>query len=121
MGRGSIKQFLVDAKPAISEHWKSCREARLHGHAVARTREVDRALEAYVEALERARDKPAILTAMRALFARLDEVNEGAGGGLLETDERELLVPVIVDAAAAAGLDVSRFPHRDPTFEFRNF
>jgi len=40
---------------------------------------------------------------------------------LLETDERDLLVPVITDAAIAAGLDASKFEHGDPTLEFRTF
>ena len=48
-------------------------------------------------------------------------INARADGGLLETDERELLVTVIIDAAAAAGLEIPEFEHGDPTFQFRNF
>jgi hypothetical protein len=62
-----------------------------------------------------------ILHAMQALFTRLDEINEAAGSCLLETDERELLVPIILEGAEAAGLDLMAFEEGDPTLMFRNF
>ena len=65
--------------------------------------------------------KGAILAAIKTLFEELDEIDEQADEELLSTDERDLLVPVVIDAASAAGLDVSEFEGGDPTLQFRNF
>ena len=121
MGNPAVEKVLSDAKPDIAEFWKSCRESGLEGHTPELTGKVDRALEDYVRALTKGGGKAPIMAALKTLFAALDRINEEAEGSLLETDERELLVPVIIDAAAAAGLDVSDFPDGDPTGEFRNF
>jgi hypothetical protein len=124
MSRKDIESVLKDAKPGIAKFWSSCRESGLRGHGEKFTGKVDRALEAYIAALTALPERPtqsAILDVMKSLFSTLDDVNREARGGLLETDERELLVPVIIDAAAAAGLDVKAFPDGDPTVKFRNF
>ncbi len=124
MPNQDISRKFDEAKPQIAKHWRSCRDAGLTGHSTAMTAKVDRALEDYVAALAgitaKSRKKP-IMKAMKALFARLDEINREAKGALLETDEREVLVPIITDLAEAAGLDVDEFSDGDPTFEFRNF
>jgi len=89
------------------------------------TESVDQALEKYCAAISDLNEGPllkgAILAAIKTLFEELDEINEQADGELLSTDERDLLVPVVIAAAAAAGLDVSEFEGGDPTLEFRNF
>jgi hypothetical protein len=46
---------------------------------------------------------------------------EEFGGGLLKTDERELLCTPINNAAEAAGLRLDEFENCDPTFLYRNF
>ncbi len=124
MAQADIMKVLSEAKPRIAQHWDACLKAKLSGHTPARQMKVDQALEAYVAALgglKGGSPKDGILAAMKSLFETLDEVNEDAGGGLLETDERELLVPVLTDAAVAAGLNLSEFKDGDPTFQFRNF
>jgi hypothetical protein len=124
VSRQDIAKALTDAKPQIAKFWASCRDSGLEGHSADLTGKVDRALENYVvslSALKEGSAKASILAVLKALFARLDEINEEADGALLETDEREILVPVIIDAAVAAGLKVSEFKDGDPTMEFRNF
>ena len=76
---------------------------------------------ARLKALPNEAQPTAVLSELEALFRRLDEVNATCDQGLLETDERELLVPIIIDAASAAGLDAAGFDGGDPTLQFRNF
>ena len=124
MSRTEVRRILAKARPGIARHWLSCIEARLHGHTPTLIGRVDAALKGYVvklSAMKHPASKAAILAAMKSLFLRLDKINAACGGALLETDERELLVTVIIDAAAAAGLEISEFEHGDPTFQFRNF
>jgi hypothetical protein len=63
----------------------------------------------------------AIIAEIETLFRELGEVSASCDGRLLETDERELLVPIIIEAASAAGLNTEDFQADDPTFEFRTF
>jgi hypothetical protein len=120
MSKAAVLKVLAAAKPALAKHWASCRAAGLPGDSG----EVDEALEVYFDTLSKMKHpapKTRILGVLKVLFEWLDRINEEAGGGLLETDERELLVPVILEGAAAAGLDVGGFPDGDPTAPFRNF
>ena len=108
----------------LAEHWEDCLEAKLEGHNRASHQQVNAAIARYFYGLKQLGsegNKVKILETMRGLFEELDRINEDAGGGLLETDERELLVPVIIQAAETAGLDVDEFEDGDPTFAFRNF
>ncbi|MGG7565266.1 hypothetical protein ACQ5SO_03760 [Rhodovulum sp. DZ06] len=64
----------------------------------------------------------------RAVKAELDEavralndLDEARGGGLLETDEREIIVPALNAIAAAAGLELSDYDDGDPTLDLRMF
>ena len=124
MGKKELQEVLSEAKPRIAAFWTSCRDSGLEGHGPELTGKVDQALAGYVDALGAFPGKPgkdAILGIMKDLFEQLDELNDEADGALLETDERELLVPVIIEAAVAAGLELKEFPDGDPTGEFRNF
>lgn len=124
MNGKAVEKVLADAKPRIAAFWARSREAGLDGHSSDLTGKVDRALEDFVKslgALPENAGKAPILAALKALFSMLDEINGEADDALLETDERELLVPVIISAAVAAGLNASEFPNGDPTEEFRNF
>ena len=124
MNSKALADCLAAAQPALAEHWVSCREAGLDSFTPEATGEVDRLIEAYFSALSALPD-PAphndIMAAMVQLFAKLDDVNAKSDGSLLETDERELLVPIIIEGAKLAGLDLSKFSDGDPTGEFRNF
>ncbi len=124
MRNETLDRILAAAKPGLAAHWSSCIEHGLTGFSLAATGQVDGCIEAYfkrLKALPEPAAKPAILEEIKALFGALDRVNAGAGGGLLETDERELLVPLVIDAAVAAGLDPAGFEDGDPTLAFRTF
>lgn len=56
-----------------------------------------------------------------AAVRALNDLNDARGCGLLETDEREILVPALIDIAAAAGLDLSVYDDCDPTLDARMF
>ena len=118
-----LEAILAEATPGIAAHWVSCREAGLEGHTVAAAEAVDAAIRAYFDQLkalpEPCSDTP-VLEAMKRLYGSLDEINAHAGYGLLETDERELLVPVFVDAAAACGVDPEAHDG-EPGGEYREF
>ena len=124
MRNEELDRILAAAKPRLAAHWSACIEHGLAGFSLAAAEQVDQRIAAYFTALKALPDpaaKSAILEEIKTLFGALDQVNAAAGGGLLETDERELLVPLIIEAATAAGLDAAEFEGGDPTFEFRNF
>src|SRR5215467_2048586 len=119
-----LDQVLAEAKPRIAQHWSFFMEAGLSGFTPTTVARVDELIDTYFERLKALPDgasRTAILREIETLFRRLDEVNASCDGALLETDERELLVPIIIEAASAAGLSVGEFEHNDPTLEFRNF
>jgi hypothetical protein len=124
VSRAAVLKVLTDARRRIARHWLTRIEAGLNGHSPLLIGRVDAALKQYVVRLSKLKhpaSRRTVLAAMKTLLHRLDKVNSEAQGSLLETDERELLVPVIIGAAAAAGLDPAGFEHHDPTFAFRNF
>jgi hypothetical protein len=75
---------------------------------------------ASVKSLPQKHDDAAVLARIEKLYEELDVMNEKAGNGLLETDERELLVPIIIDIAIAAGVNPENYDG-EPGGEFRNF
>jgi hypothetical protein len=117
MASNAVLKVLENAKPAIANHWATFSEFTRESPAL--TERVDEALEKYCAAISDLNKGPAlkgaILAAIKTLFEELDEIDEQADEELLSTDERDLLVPVVIDAASAAGLDVSEFEGRDPT------
>jgi hypothetical protein len=121
----ALKAIAGPMKQRVEKHWDMCLEhPGLAHHSVEAHAAVDQCVADYFEELAQLPEVPTqaqILDVVRALFARLDEVTERFGGGLLETDERELLVTPINEAAAVAGLNVASFPEGDPTLMFRNF
>lgn len=107
----------------ISAHWKSCEEGGLP-HTPANCGAVQAAFETFFDAMGRPGVKPTVpaaLNAIRELYAVLAKINAEADGGLLETDERELLVPVVMAAVEACGIDLEQFPDGEPGGEFRTF
>jgi hypothetical protein len=119
-----LDTIFADAKWRVAEHWAGCLEAGLPDHSAAAHAAVDEYFQAYFEqlrALPEPADKAAIMKVLKTLFANLDGVMTEYGGGLLETDERELLCPPIIEAAEIAGLLLSEFEYGDPTLEFREF
>jgi hypothetical protein len=120
----TLDHILAQAKPRIARHWSSCAEAGLSGFTRTATGRVDGLLETYfgrLKALPDPAPTTAIIGEIETLFRELGKVNASCDGRLLETDERELLVPIIIEAASAAGLNTADFQAGDPTFEFRTF
>jgi hypothetical protein len=106
---------------AITEHWADCEEGGLP-HRASNRDQVLAAFSGYFDALSASDSlgEAMVLTAIRDLYTSLDAINAEADNGLLETDERELLVPIIIDAAAAAGISPDDYDG-EPGGEFRNF
>jgi hypothetical protein len=119
-----LDQLLAEARRQIAIHWPNDASTGMSKDDLLRAFRVGYALEAYTKRLKRlpsAPEKAAILSELQLLFARLDEINAEAGYQLLEMDEREFLVPLIINAAKIAGLDPAQFPDGDPTAAFRTF
>jgi hypothetical protein len=55
-----------------------------------------------------------IVEALSRVFDDLMRLDAETGGALLEDAERDLLHPLILNAAEAAGLDPHKFPRREP-------
>lgn len=118
-----LDELLAEAAPEIQAHWEHCRDAELSGHTEEASDKVDGQILAYfarLKALPDPAEEAAVLDAMRQLYEALDEINDEADGGLLETDERELLVPLFIDAAEACGVDPEAYDG-EPGGEWRNF
>jgi hypothetical protein len=116
--------ILAEASPRIAEHWSSSIQAGLYGFTPSAVARVDELIDMYFQKLKSLPDDApatAILRGIETLFTGLGEVNSSCDGELLATDERELLVPIIVGAASAAGLNTEEFEGGDPTLEFRSF
>jgi hypothetical protein len=119
-----LDRLLADARQQIASHWPNSSSTGMSKDDLLRTFRVAYALEAYTKRLKRlplAPETAGILSAIQLLFARLDQINAETGNRLLETDEREFLVPLIVTAAEISGLNPTQFPDGDPTAAFRTF
>ena len=124
MSKDRLDHLLAGALPKLDAHWKRCLKAGLSGHTADSGRAVNALLVEYFLAL-RILDWPApaeaITSELRRLFAQLGQLNTSAGSSLLETDERELIVPLVNTAAELAGLDLDAYEDGDPTSDFRGF
>ena len=120
-----LDYILAEARPRIAEHWSSSIQAGLYGFTPTAVARVDELIRHVLSKAQSSSpdDAPAtaILRGIETLFTGLGEVNASCDGELLATDERELLVPIIVGAASAAGLNTEEFEGGDPTLEFRSF
>ncbi|MEM6621351.1 MAG: hypothetical protein AAF674_03930 [Pseudomonadota bacterium] len=96
----------------------------LDGHTEESHAKVFKALETYRDTmalLDDDTDDATLLSFVKDICEELNAINEAHGSGLLETDEREMIVPFINDVAVMKGLDVTRFAYGDPTEEYREF
>lgn len=108
----------------LGDHWAACLESGLEGHTSDRHTRVFQILTAFIDRLKNLSampDQSEIMKEVEAVCSQLNRVNDDAGGQLLETDERELIVPLILSAATVVGLDCTRFENGDPTFDYRDF
>jgi hypothetical protein len=119
-----LDEILAAARPIIAGHWASCLEVGMEPHSAEAHAAVDACVRDYfqeLKALPERASPAAIMEVIKTLFANLDAITHIYGEGLLETDERELFTTPIIGAAETAGLDLSQFPHSDPTLLYRNF
>jgi hypothetical protein len=118
----SLQSELSTARQAITAHWKSCESVGLQ-HNAQNLEPVLAALTSYATTLEQLPDghgdKP-VLDAMQKFYASAHELNAKHDDGLLETDERELIVPVLIRFAELAGIDSAKYDG-EPGSEFRDF
>ena len=119
----TLEQLRSDAHSKITDHWASCEESGLPHRPGSR----DRMLAAYdgffaaIGQLSSPVAKETVLEPIRQLYEKLHTVNRELDDGLLETDERELLVPIIMDAVVAVGVGLDQFEDGEPGSEFRDF
>ena len=124
MRNDRLDAILAKSRPLFSDHWARCLEAGLDGHSVEAHAAINETFAKYIRqlrALPEPADQAAIIEALKQLFVNLDALLDTYGGGLLETDERELLLPQVLQAAKIAGLNLNAFENADPTLTYRNF
>jgi len=112
-----LDALLEDAEQSIAQHWERCRDSGVAGATQEATDRVDARIRAYFTALKNlpagAPDEK-IVAALRSLYDDLMRIDEETGGAFLEEAERDLLEPLVLNAAEAAGLDPNKFPRREP-------
>ena len=119
----NLDLILAHAMPEIEQHWQACREGGMKAMNQTATDAVDAAIRAYFAGLKALGNQPTeaqILNEMRHLYEKLNKLDAASQNTLLETDERELLVPVFMDAAIACGIDPQDYDG-EPGGEYRDF
>ena len=119
----TLSEIREQTRSQVVEHWKLCEESGLQ-HTNANRDDVLAVLDRLYDGLAGIAgrgDEAALNDLLRTTYGDLDRINEACDGMLLETDERELLVPIIVGGVEAAGFDPAAFPDGEPGGEFRNF
>lgn len=112
-----LTALLEDAEQSIAVHWERCRDSGVAGATREATDRVDGCLRQYFEALKAlppGAPEASIVEAIARVFDELMRIDAETGGGLLEDAERDLLNPLILNAAETAGLDPHKFPRREP-------
>jgi hypothetical protein len=113
-----LTRLLEDAEHSIAAHWERCRDSGLPGATKDATDLIDSRISKYFDELKGlppAAPESGIIAALSSLYDDLMRLDHETGGGLLEEAERDLLLPLILNAAEAAGLDPHKFPSREPT------
>ena len=110
---------------SIREMWSELRAAGSERYAEEALNQVNEAFERYRGALESAKSAAdparAFESAIESVVADLNRIGglDGEFGNIIETDEREVLVPAIISCAEEAG---ARFEAgHDPTERFRTW
>ncbi len=112
-----LTALLEDAEQSIAAHWERCRDSGVAGATPDATDRVDACVRGYfagLKALPPLAPEARIVEAISRVFDDLMRLDAETGGDLLEDAERDLLHPLILNAAEAAGLDPYKFPHREP-------
>ena len=117
-----IDKIWSNAKPIIVAAWKRSEDVGLP-HNSKNLNEVLSAFDYFVsnvKALPAKHTDDQVLAEIEKLYATLNGINESFDHGLIETGERELLVPIVVDIATAAGVEADKYDG-EPGGEFRDF
>ena len=111
-----LSALLDDAEQSIAAHWERCRDSGVAGATQAATDRVDARLRAYFDELKSLppEAEAEIVAALARLYDALEAIDAETGGGFLEEAERDLLEPLVLNAAEIAGLDPRKFPRRQP-------
>jgi hypothetical protein len=112
-----LDALLEDAELSIAAHWERCRDSGVEGATQAATDRVDARIQAYFQALKAlpaGAQEETIVAVLRSLYDDLMRIDAETGGAFLEEAERDLLEPLVLNAAEAAGLDRNKFPRREP-------
>ncbi|CAJ0889287.1 hypothetical protein AMST5_03950 [freshwater sediment metagenome] len=112
-----LTALLEDAEQSIAAHWERCQDSGVAGATPEATARVDACVRDYFEglkALPPLAPEARIVEAISRVFDDLMRLDAETGGDLLEDAERDLLHPLILNAAEAAGLDPHKFPRREP-------
>ncbi len=73
-------------------------------------------VDSYLAAVSQVVNSDWIMAEVQKVAIRLNNLNDRCNGGLIETDQRELICEIVNKAAKYAGLD---FGKNDPTEEWR--
>jgi hypothetical protein len=73
-------------------------------YPLAKVDECGRILDAFLAAVNKARDSLAIMAQVKSTVLALNALNDECDGALIETDQREQLCELILEAANTAGL-----------------
>jgi hypothetical protein len=114
----ALDRLLADAQPSIAAHWERCLASGVAGATQDAADRIDARVSAYFEALKTlppGAPEEGIVAALRSLYDDLMRIDQETGGAFLEDAERDLLDPLLLNAAEVAGLDPHRFPRRQPT------
>ncbi|WP_457798949.1 hypothetical protein [Methylocystis sp. S23] len=112
-----LDDLLEDAEQSIAAHWERCRDSGVAGATQEATDRVDARIRSYflvLKALPASAPDEKIVAALRNLYDDLMRIDHETGGGFLEEAERDLLEPLVLNAAEAAGLDPNKFLRREP-------
>lgn len=112
-----LDALLENAEQSIAEHWERCRDSGVAGATQEATDQVDARIRAYfqeLKALPAPVPEERIVAALGRLYDDLMRMDAETGGAFLEEAESNLLEPLILNAAEAAGLDRNKFPRREP-------
>ncbi|MEO0761430.1 MAG: hypothetical protein AAFZ09_06425 [Pseudomonadota bacterium] len=123
-----IRQAQARMKAVLEPCWAMTR-GTLEGHDADRHARAIATLDAFADALVALPPRPAparparaaVETAVARLLDRLQALNAETGGCLLETDEREIIVPFVIEAAAPCGCPPETYEHGDITLPARRF
>ena len=119
-----IAALMASLDSELDSYWETALEEGLESHtkdSLGDLKEILHAFAREVSALAGEGVQDRAVDVVVGTFARLHVLNSAHDEGLLETDEREMIVPFINESVEAVGVDLSRFEDEDITGEHREF